>query len=87
MTWDDLAFRCGLCGAAFTSTDARLHVVRVDLHVSVHELADLCEQLGDMSPADALRVAVDMARAVVAGAPRVAEELLPGVTVAVAAAE
>lgn len=66
--WSDLEFRCsvGGCGTSFSTEDATLHQIRVDLHLAMHELADIAQKLTDMGAGEALRWAREMARATVA---------------------
>lgn len=74
--WESAEFSCGRCGARFTSTTEREHTARVQLHHSVHRVADTLMPLAGLDEPEALDVAKKMARAMVAGAPRHVRERL-----------
>lgn len=74
--WDLAAYRCGRCGCAFASGTAREHTARVQLHLSIHHVADTLIPLAGIEEHEALDVAVTMARAMTAGAPRHIRERL-----------
>lgn len=74
--WDEAMFRCGRCGLFFISSTAREHTARVQLHHSIHHVADTLMPLAGLPEAQALEVAVEMARTMVARAPRHVRERL-----------
>lgn len=69
--WDQAEFRCSRCPTRFTSTTEAQHTSRVQLHHAVHRIADTLVPLADLEPAEALTVAVDIARAMLDQAPGV----------------